>query len=90
MDIITMQPQTSSNILSIGYDAAREILFAQFVKTSETIYCFYDVPEQVKVELLESNSVGSAFHKLIKGRFETESYSIEECEEFHGIVVELV
>lgn len=55
---------SSSNLASIGYDAANEILEVEF--NHGGVYQYFDVPEDVCEELMNTDSHGIFFDKNIK------------------------
>lgn len=68
MNVVTMHPVKSSQILSVGYDPKLEILYIEFLNWS--VYCYHEVPGDVAgVMLSPSTSVGAYFAKEIKGHF---------------------
>ncbi|MEP2025413.1 KTSC domain-containing protein [Reichenbachiella sp.] len=64
MSIPTMNPVSSSNIESIGYDAEEETVYVQFLNGS--MYTYKGVPEHEFQNLLEAPSVGSHLHRNYK------------------------
>lgn len=63
----------SSQIRSVGYDVNDEILDIEF--NNGSIYRYYDVPQRIHTELMNSHSVGAFFNKLIKSEYEYERLS---------------
>ncbi len=61
-------PVASSNIASVGYDAIKMILEIEFHHGA--IYQYFDVPEKVYEELMNSRAIGSQFINEIKDKFE--------------------
>lgn len=61
------QSVQSSNLRSVGYDAARLILEIEFHDSG--VYQYLDVPERVFNGLMSAKSIGSFFHKDIKDKF---------------------
>ncbi len=57
----------SSNIKSIGYTNKIELLEIEF--NNNRVYEYYEVPEKIYIEFINSESIGSAFHKLIRNVF---------------------
>lgn len=55
---------SSSNIASIGYDAARRILEIEFLNGS--VYQYSNVPESLYNGLMNASSHGSYFDSYIK------------------------
>ena len=64
------QSVTSSNIASIGYDAAKEILEIEF--NHGGVYQYFDVPENVYKELMNAESHGKYFAAHIKDNYDFE------------------
>ena len=60
-------PVTSSNILSIGYDADSMTLEVEF--KDGAVYQYFDVPGHVYEAFLNAASIGSYHAREIKGRF---------------------
>lgn len=77
---IEMQPVTSSNIESVGYDAATQTLAVAF-KHGGT-YHYYEVPQDAVKSLLEAESIGKHFHAEIKGKFKAEKQEKKDNEAF--------
>jgi KTSC domain len=65
--MIERQPIVSSNLATVGYDAADLILEVEF--TNGHIYQYYDVPEAVYHELIGSESPGSYLNTQIKNQY---------------------
>jgi hypothetical protein len=57
----------SSTVLSAGYDAASETLEVEF--KGGTVYQYYNVPDSVYQQFLESDSKGRFLHVYIKNSF---------------------
>lgn len=71
----------SSNVGRIGYDAEKHRLYVQFRDRRRdsrdgAIYEYEAVPAEVYDELTSAESVGSAFHRLVK----TAGYSYRRIE----------
>jgi hypothetical protein len=64
---MTLQPVTSSNLASVGYDADSQTLTIEFRKSGT--YEFYDVPESVYQDLMSSGSHGEYFARNIRGKY---------------------
>lgn len=60
----------SSNIKSIGYDAAKHLLEVEF--TNGTVYQYKDVPQDKYNDLVSADSIGRYFMQNIRGKFPTE------------------
>ena len=58
-------PVSSSNIASIGYDAATQTLQVEFL--SGSIYQYFDVPQNVFDEFIKAISKGKYLAAQIKG-----------------------
>ncbi len=59
------QQVSSSNVQSVGYDAASETLEIEF--NNGTVYQYFDVPERIYNELMSSDSVGGYLAAHVKG-----------------------
>ncbi|CAM5423980.1 KTSC domain-containing protein [Streptomyces griseorubiginosus] len=59
-------PVVSSNIRSIGYEAAEMLLEVEFLSG---IYQYHLVPESVYLELMAAPSHGQYLARAIKGRY---------------------
>ncbi len=75
-NIMKREKVTSSNIESIGYDEEKEILEIEFINGS--VYRYNNFPEIKFSSMIRSNSIGSYFHKVIKGNFK--GYKVENEE----------
>lgn len=64
------KPVKSTNVQSVGYDQQQRHLEVKF--RGGTHYRYFNVPQDVYDDLMGSESVGQAFHTLIKGKFEHE------------------
>jgi len=62
-----MQPVSSSNIDSVGYDESSEILYIRFLNGS--LYIYKNVSLLVYEQLLSAPSLGSYMHRNIKGAY---------------------
>lgn len=62
---MTMQPVSSSNIASIGYENG--LLHIRF--HSGGLYAYYNVPTSIYNGFMNASSHGSYFHSHIKGRY---------------------
>jgi hypothetical protein len=58
----------SSNLVSVGYDAAAQTLEVEF--QSGNIYKYFDVPETVYQSLMTADSKGEFFHDNILKEFD--------------------
>lgn len=63
----------SSNIVSIGYDLDSQILEIEFKKNS--VYQYYDVPENEYIELMNADSHGKYLNSNIKDNYQYEQIS---------------
>ena len=59
------KPVTSSNIASIGYDENTSTLEIEFLNNS--IYQYFDVPQQIYQGLMQADSHGQFLAQNIKG-----------------------
>lgn len=57
----------SSNIVSIGYDAAARTLEVEF--DGGSVYQYYGVPPQVHAALMAASSHGSYLASHVKGKY---------------------
>jgi len=57
------EPVTSSNVISVGYDAALETLEVEF---QNGIYQYYNVPQPIHDEMMAADSIGKFMHAYIK------------------------
>lgn len=57
----------SSMIASLGYEADTSILEVEF--NSRVVWQYYDVPESVYYDMMNSGSIGKFFHSNIKGQY---------------------
>lgn len=64
---MNMQPVSSSNIASVGYDAEEQTLAVEF--HSGSTYQYSNVPEAEFDRLLNAGSVGSYFNANIKNSY---------------------
>lgn len=64
---VPMQPVKSSQIVSVGYDNAAQILYVLF--TSQIPYRYLAVPPHIHLDFLGAASLGVYFRQCIKGRF---------------------
>jgi hypothetical protein len=61
------EPVTSSNISSVGYEPASQVLEVEF--TNGSVYSYEGVPPEVHRGLVDAPSVGSAFHSMIRDQY---------------------
>ena len=57
-------PVSSSNLVSVGFDAEKKILEIEFINGS--IFQYYDVPEKIYTGILSATSHGRYFDAYIK------------------------
>lgn len=57
----------SSMIASLGYDENTSILEVEF--NSGAVWQYYDVPESVYYDMMNSGSIGKYFHANIRGQY---------------------
>jgi hypothetical protein len=58
----------STTIRTIGYDAKRQLLQIEF--QNHSVYQYFDVPEAVYEELIQSPSKGTYFNQCIRPEFD--------------------
>lgn len=63
-----MKKVQSSIINEIGYDSETEILTIKF--NGGKTYVYKNVPKEKALAVMESESIGKAFHAEIKGQYE--------------------
>ncbi|WP_300579095.1 KTSC domain-containing protein [Phenylobacterium sp.] len=61
------QSVKSSNLKSIGYDAADETLEVEF--KNGTVYHYYNVPHSIHESLMSATSHGSYLNDHVKNRY---------------------
>ncbi|MGQ8707171.1 KTSC domain-containing protein [Serratia sp. TSA_198.1] len=61
------QQVMSSNIRSIGYDANDSTLEIEF--NNGSVYQYFDIPQNIHSDLINSDSIGGYLAKHIKGHF---------------------
>ena len=61
---MTRTPVVSSNVVSVGYDAASKTLEVEF--NGGAVYQYFGVPSSVHQGLLNADSVGSYFSAHVK------------------------
>jgi hypothetical protein len=54
----------SSNIESVGYDAATQVLEVRFINGGH--YAYHDVPPEVHAEFVAAESIGKHFYRVIR------------------------
>jgi uncharacterized protein len=60
-------PVDSSNITSIGYDRASQVLEIEFHHGA--VYQYFDVPQHVFDGLMQASSKGTYFAENVKGHY---------------------
>lgn len=63
-----MKPVVSSNIHSIGYDAANKLMYVLFAKDAPCVYRYPQVDEERYRFVINAESVGKAFASSVKAR----------------------
>lgn len=66
-------PVSSSNIRSIGYDHASSILEVEF--TSGDVYQYFDVPENLYQQFLNTSSYGQFLNDIIRYNYRYQKVS---------------
>jgi hypothetical protein len=66
--VMQRQPVNSSNIASIGYDQATQILEVEFLNS--TVYQYFNVPLPVYEGLMGAGSHGTYLNAHIKGQYQ--------------------
>ena len=69
-----MKPVKSSQIAEIGHDPAMKMLQIKF--TNGEVYRYHGVEEHQHHALVNSPSIGSHFHKQIRGRHKHERITV--------------
>lgn len=62
---MTRTPVNSSNISEVGYDPGSSTL--EVVFTNGRVYQYFDVPERLYDDLIQSSSAGQYFNREIRG-----------------------
>jgi hypothetical protein len=62
------QPVSSSNIASVGYDQAAQILEVEFL--NHTVYQYFNVPLPVYEALMAAGSHGTYLNAYVKGHYQ--------------------
>lgn len=60
----------SSNLSSVGYDEPTQTLEIEF--NHGGVYQYYDIPENVHMELMNATSIGSYFNQNIRNIYSTQ------------------
>lgn len=76
MTEIPRQPVVSSDIASVGYDAATQTLDIEFKATG--VYRYFSVPREVYEGLLQTPSPGRYFRQHVLGRYAWEKRSASD------------
>lgn len=66
---VPMESVDSTCFSEIGYDEDHEILLVRFLE-SDSLYEYYDVPEDVYEDLLNADSPGGYYNDNIKGYYD--------------------
>ncbi|MFU0507489.1 KTSC domain-containing protein [Pseudaminobacter sp. NGMCC 1.201702] len=61
------EPVSSSNLASVGYDPASEILEIEF--NNGRVYQYYNFPQFMHERMMEAPSIGSFFNAEIKNAY---------------------
>ena len=64
---VSMRPVFSSHVQAIGYDAASSELHVAYKNGSRVAY--KGVPQGVANKVMQSPSIGSALHSMVKGSY---------------------
>jgi hypothetical protein len=65
--VMEREPVSSSNVISVGYDGSSETLEIEFM--NGTIYQYYNIPELVHQQLMESGSKGQFVNTYIRNHY---------------------
>ncbi len=76
MSILENNEVESSNISRMSHDSESEILEIMF--NNGTSYTYEGVSKNTAIQLFEAESIGGAFHQLIRGKYETKKVVEEE------------
>ena len=63
-------PVSSSNLSSVGYDKANQVLEIKF--NGGGVYQYFDVPKRIHQELMNASSHGKYFHRNIEDNYNYE------------------
>jgi hypothetical protein len=74
MKHITLKPVKSSNVESVGYDAATKQLAVKFKSGGKT-YVYDDVPPEVHHDLNKAESVGKFIGANVVGKFKNTAHA---------------
>lgn len=66
-EIKWVQTPTSLNVSRIGYNAERQWMYVDFIRSG--IYKYTGVPEEVWNEALNAPSIGKFTHEHLKGKY---------------------
>jgi hypothetical protein len=61
------EPVSSSNLLSVGYEASSETLEVEF--KNQSIYQYYNVPQFMHEQLMQAPSIGAFFNANIRNAY---------------------
>jgi hypothetical protein len=70
------QPVASSNLISVGYDAANCTLEIEF--RSGKVYSYADVSPEAYKALVDASSVGKYFDAMIRGKYAYKAVGAEK------------
>lgn len=70
-------PVESSNIAAIGYDPFKHILEVEFLgdKGTNSVYRYFDVPDNIFVGVMEAQSHGKYFWQYIRNTYKFQQVS---------------
>lgn len=66
--MVTMTKVESSNVAAIGYDAAAQHLYVEYIKSGT--YRYSNVPAEIYNDWMAAESKGKFFHEKVKGRYD--------------------
>ncbi len=68
LNTLGREPVESSNLAAVGYDPLTHTLELEF--RNGRVYQYYDVPEDLFLELMDAPSQGTYFNKRIRDQYE--------------------
>ncbi len=71
---IKLLPVVATTIKRMGYDTSTQTMAIEF--KSDTLYHYYNVPKQVYLDMLNSESIGSFLAKEIKDKYKFEKVEL--------------
>ena len=77
------KPVVSSQIVSVGYDAEKQVLQIEFKTRGDwppSVYEYLDVPAQIHTDLMQAESAGKYFGIAIRGKFDFKKLPPEKAE----------